>query len=629
VPSRMLFWALIVIGVAGVAAAQSKHILRIENSKHDFRAASQAGIRSTNVNDACVFCHTPHNAEAGGSLWNHKMSSADFPGYSSSTMKSQTGAIEPKDTSKLCLSCHDGTIAVGDTENNGTLRFLQGTDYSLQPGSAGKVGGERGYASDHPFAFTPAPSATIRTPPMGDPVQLDTNGRVQCTSCHDPHVEDIDPVEKDFLVKPNAESAICQSCHTIPGWQISAHRTVPDPLEDSRYGPDEGAQTAYTSVEKNACESCHTPHSAGTGERLLKFGETATCYQCHNGTVARLNIEQEFTGKRYVHPVTLAPTVHDADESPMSPRHPLPEASAGTPRHAECVDCHNPHYANATPAPSPQVGGALEGVSGITAEGTYVAQSTYQYEVCFKCHADSANKPQYFDTSTVGIGYGRNPQRQFDAGNPNRYNTRIEFGFSASLHPVVRPSNLAAGPGGDVPSLRQAPVNPGGGPMPGRVLTSTSLIECTDCHNNDTGRNLGASTGPEGPHGSDLPHLLERSNPLEPPPAMPGAISAGLVYSPSSYALCDKCHDVEGSILRDASFPYHREHVENDGAACSTCHDPHASSAPMLINFDLSIVGPSSSGLLQYIQTGPRQGQCYLTCHGVDHNPKQYGASTR
>jgi hypothetical protein len=68
--------------------------------------------------------------------------------------------------------------------------------------------------------------------------------------------------------------------------------------------------------------------------------------------------------------------------------------------------------------------------------------------------------------------------------------------------------------------------------------------------------------------------------------------------------------------------------VAIDGAACSTCHDPHASSAPMLINFDLNVVGPSSSGLLRYVRIGPRQGQCYLTCHGVDHNPKAYGGVT-
>jgi hypothetical protein len=45
----------------------------------------------------------------------------------------------------------------------------------------------------------------------------------------------------------------------------------------------------------------------------------------------------------------------------------------------------------------------------------------------------------------------------------------------------------------------------------------------------------------------------------------------------------------------------------------------------MMIDFDLTIVGPSSSGMLQYQRFGARNGTCYLTCHGKDHNPATYG----
>jgi predicted CXXCH cytochrome family protein len=271
------------------------------------------------------------------------------------------------------------------------------------------------------------------------------------------------------------------------------------------------------------------------------------------------------------------------------------------------------------------VNGAMAGVSGYSGARAFLPQATKEYEICFKCHSDSANKPQMADTSTVGIGFGRNPQRQFDIGSPNRYNTRVEFEFSASFHPVTRPSMLSAGPGGDVPSLRAQPVAPGGAPLPMRTLSPSSYIYCTDCHNNDSGRNLGQLTGPAGPHGSNLPHLLERASQMEMPPAMAGLAGAGAGYSPANYALCDKCHDVEGSVLLDQSFKGHSKHVRSEGAACSTCHAPHASNAPMLINFDRSIVAPSSSGRLEYRHTGLGQDTCFLTCHGVDHNPKQSG----
>jgi predicted CXXCH cytochrome family protein len=129
--------------------------------------------------------------------------------------------------------------------------------------------------------------------------------------------------------------------------------------------------------------------------------------------------------------------------------------------------------------------------------------------------------------------------------------------------------------------------------------------------------------GPAGPHGSNIPHLLERQSALEPPPATPGVASAGVPFSVSSYALCDKCHDVQNSIMRDASFKKHAEHIQQ-GAACATCHDPHASSAPMLINFDRSIVGPASNGVLQYTRTGLGHGTCTLTCHGQEHQGLAY-----
>jgi predicted CXXCH cytochrome family protein len=289
------------------------------------------------------------------------------------------------------------------------------------------------------------------------------------------------------------------------------------------------------------------------------------------------------------------------------------------------MDCHNAHYANNNPNQAPIVSGALLGVKGQSQGNSLLPIANNEYEICFKCHADSANRPQATDTGTGGIGFGRNPQRQFDAGNPNRANTRLQFTFGMSSHPVVRPGNLPSGPGGVVPSLRQAPVSPGGLPVPNRTLSASSYIYCSDCHNSDTGRNLGLGTsGTAGPHASNIPHLLERQSLLETPPALPGKTSAGAPFSVNNYGLCDKCHDVQNSILRDVSFKYHSAHTQNDGAACSTCHDPHASSSPMLINFDLSIVAPNSAGQLSYAQTGAGHGTCNLACHGQDHKNSVY-----
>jgi hypothetical protein len=67
-------------------------------------------------------------------------------------------------------------------------------------------------------------------------------------------------------------------------------------------------------------------------------------------------------------------------------------------------------------------------------------------------------------------------------------------------------------------------------------------------------------------------------------------------------------------------------------APCNTCHDPHGISITQgnstnnskLINFNTSVVSPNSAGLLRYESTGTFSGRCYLSCHGMNHNPCTY-----
>ena len=309
---------LVALGFGSIIYAQSNNKSAIINSKHDFRAGSSAQIRSASSNDACIFCHTPHNASPGSYLWNHRLSIRDFPVYSSSTMQSTVTAVQPQDVSKLCLSCHDGTIALGDTVNDGSIALVQGNGYALPANLASNLAGDQTYANDHPFGFVPQMSAETVTPPAGDAVRLDKSGKLQCTSCHDPHREDADTTTRKFLVKSNQASAVCLSCHQKIGWDVSAHNLTPDPLEDPRYAETQGAHTGYTGVRNNGCESCHRPHAPQVAQRLIKQVEENVCFQCHDGTVANRDIKTEFVSKTYKHPVLLTPSNHDASESPNS-----------------------------------------------------------------------------------------------------------------------------------------------------------------------------------------------------------------------------------------------------------------------------------------------------------------------
>jgi hypothetical protein len=72
--------------------------------------------------------------------------------------------------------------------------------------------------------------------------------------------------------------------------------------------------------------------------------------------------------------------------------------------------------------------------------------------------------------------------------------------------------------------------------------------------------------------------------------------------------------------------------VDGEDAPCAVCHDAHGSRQGVgLINFMLqdstgrTVVTPSQSqGRLEFISLGPGRGQCYLTCHGENHEPEEY-----
>jgi predicted CXXCH cytochrome family protein len=625
---------IIIFALGAAARGQGGSKALIVNSRHDFSVTSGSATRSMTETTTCVFCHTPHAATPNVPLWNHTATTGSSPQvYTSTTLRSTLTQATINDASKLCLSCHDGTVALGDTVNNGLIPFVQGTDYKLPASAAANLDKGVGFADDHPFAFLPTTGAEIRTPPAGDPVRLDAAGKMQCASCHNPHNPNGDATVGKFLVKSNLRSALCLTCHTKAGWDAASHRQPASSVNDGRYGPVQGAHTGYTGVSSNACESCHRPHSPAVGQRLLKFLEEDTCFKCHNGSVADAgrNIQAEFQTKAYRHPVNTTPSAHDASEGPASASFRLPETSAGAARHAECADCHNPHAANATTAAPPAAAGYQNKVRGITSSGAAISAALYQYEVCLKCHGDSANKPQFNDVGTTGVGYGRNPRRLTDQANPNRYNVRFEFNSTVAWHPVLTPRGLPTGSGGEAPSLRAAPMGLNGQPIPGRTLSASSQIYCSDCHSNDTGRNTLTGTGPVGPHGSNVVHLLERNYSYNSPPAVPGGTMGRVSYSSNAYALCNKCHDISGSTLQDVSFKEHDRHIVDAGASCSVCHDAHGinggntTNNSHLINFDLSIVGPEpDTGRLKYERTGFRAGRCYLMCHGKEHSPREY-----
>ena len=669
---------VIFLGLAGTARAQSDVI-----GSHDLSPGGTSPIKGT-LSGSCLYCHAPHsglNGKAGVAqtpLWNQKLSSVQsYTVYTSSTLVNTPNPSPPLGTdSTLCLSCHDGTVA----GSPGALVAYGRVAMTGQMNSADVFG--TNLSTMHPISFIlplkAAPdlvsSLTANPPATADQtgaVRL-INGNVECTSCHNPHVQNIDPNSPKFLVINNSSSALCLACHsTIPtgsgmgltksleaghgmmrafgapitasptssqanpltDWKTGIHATATNkvaaqvPLE-STSAVSKQASTAnkqvslgpYGSVARNGCASCHTPHNAQGANSLLQAVDDQVCLTCHNGSSnvspPISNVLAEMVAPKYGHSFSPGNTPHRPNES----------ALLNQSIHVTCVDCHNPHSSNrvVTFPGAPTIRPSQALVMGISAtDGTTVVNpAVNQYENCLRCHGSSTGQQ-----SNPNFGYL--PLRVVSASSP--LNVIPQFSASAtSSHPVTHDSNSPL----SQPSLRPHTLDLDGR-TPGRSMDTRLL--CTDCHNSDDNREAGGN-GPNGPHGSTFRHILERRYEFAQAPA-PGKLVTNLFPNPSlsaeggasggPYALCAKCHDL-AQILNNTSFSEHARHIKQDGFSCSVCHTAHGMGAlsgsisgERLVNFDVKVVAPNGAAPISYNRAA---NSCSLVCHNHPHQPQSPAA---
>lgn len=591
---------------------------------HNLSPVSGASVYSQG-SLGCTFCHAPHSGVANvNALWNQKLSTSAYAPYNSTTYHQQGNTQPPLGlTSSLCLSCHDGTVAVGQSAAYGKLPTV-GTMNAIDSFGTTLTG-------SHPFSLvTPLKDAAnlqaslVTQGKTADPtgaVKL-INGNVECTSCHDPHVQSIDKIAQTFLVRDSSNAQMCLACHDpnrtmtgqvnpLAGWTNSIHQTATNQVSaDAHVGP-------YGTVAQNACSSCHMTHDSVAPARLLRPATpamigtdptTQACVTCHNGgtyvSPVAPNIMAEFA--KAGHPLPAGNNVHDANEPGVLINN----------RHATCVDCHNAHASTQMtvfPAP-PTLRPPQTGATGISSsDGTTVlTPAINQFETCLRCHGTGPGKQRQ-------LVYGYSPMRVVvNAADP--LNEIPEFAATAtSSHPVMhdRSSPLPQ------PSLLTNMLNENG------TLSGRSMgvrIFCTDCHNSDDNREFGG-TGAAGPHGSANSHILERNYQFS-QAAVPGATVTNLFPNPDlstagPYSMCAKCHDLT-QILANTSFSQHSFHVSQEGFTCSTCHTAHGMGATSptvsgerMINFDAKVVAPNGTAPISY---NHGTNTCTLTCHNAAHN---------
>ena len=539
----------------------------IVNSKHNLSVSGPGTVKASSENEICIFCHTPHNSSPQKPLWNRQDPASNYTLYTSTTTDATIG--QPDGSSVLCLSCHDGTIALGNVLSRTTPIQMIGGVTTMPSGNTNLT---KDMSNDHPISFVYNSTLVTIDGQLNNPASLTglvklENQKMQCISCHDPHKN----LFNKFLAATNEYSVLCQYCHNTTYWSATSHNISNSTWNGS--GTDPWPHTEFASVSRNACENCHNPHNANGKKRIRNYQqEENNCYSCHNANVAAKNIQTEFT-KLYKHNVAGYLEVHDPEEP-----------NVVLTKHVECEDCHNPHASNNQSASPPDVNGFLIGVKGVNTNGTAVNPSQYEYEVCYRCHADSPDKPS---SPTVRQIAQNNVRMEFDLSNP-------------SFHPVE-----GAGVNPNVPSL----ISP---------YTISSKIYCSNCHASD------GTGSPKGPHGSIYPQILK----------MQYLTGDNITESAAAYALCYSCHNRNTIINSSGSFgqKIHRKHIVSDNTSCNVCHDPHGISSSQgnltnnthLINFNTSIVSPDGLGRLRFEDTGTFSGRCYLICHGRNHNPSFY-----
>jgi predicted CXXCH cytochrome family protein len=321
----------------------------VTNTRHNLSVTAPAPIvpgpvvTATSESQVCAFCHTPHGATnfPGAPLWNRTLSGEFYDVYTSESLDAEDlGTVsQPAGSSKLCLSCHDGTLALSTVNvlgnrvgvtvaltNTGAGDTMP-TGAGVSTGNTRVLGGPMGtdLTNDHPISFTfdtplaaadgelwdPASTAwlSVRSAGVFPQLPLEPTGpsgepQVQCATCHDPHVEGTDlgqslkflrghrlqlnqPVQGSY--RPQLDM-ICLGCHDKEGWAGSAH--ADQLVANETYTAAGAASREFPTalpVWQAGCLNCHDPHTVEGARRLQRDGVDSlanaaveeTCFRCH------------------------------------------------------------------------------------------------------------------------------------------------------------------------------------------------------------------------------------------------------------------------------------------------------------------------------------------------------------
>ncbi len=264
-------------GINGSVHDLRRHNMPLPQAKTGYQSKNATATGNDYLDRLCIFCHAPHHSykllgDTNGTgpesatadfkylpLWNHKQTVASFTQYNpgpdapdadlsmkgpQSVSGSLSTFVRVTSVSLLCLSCHDGSVAInefGNTWQDPRSRSGGGdyidSEYAI--GYAGP-GGTIGYLQNHhPISFSYDAVSSF----------------------------DLEILPMDVATYEHTPDAIYGAANQI-------NVAVDQPIQNYLYGAD----------HKMECATCHAVHNTGnTGEKLLYVSDQNSnlCFTCH------------------------------------------------------------------------------------------------------------------------------------------------------------------------------------------------------------------------------------------------------------------------------------------------------------------------------------------------------------
>lgn len=437
----------------------------VTGTKHNLSMYGPGAIRSNaSTTEVCVFCHTPHFSRPGTPLWNKRDPGTTYTIYGTATLTVNNTMGQPTGSSRLCLSCHDGTIAIGALLNAPgaavaqTLEMLgvdSGTG-ALTSTSASNIGSD--ISNDHPISFSYSSSYPLNSE-IKDPGENNANiapavlknGSVQCASCHDPHSKTYPKFLRSALNPATGDygAQLCNLCHAKEYWNDTdapIHRKEdtftwtgsfipdPNPWEPNDLG-SAGAATTLSGVINSTAVTIPVISTIGfpsTGRMKIDnelIDYTGTTADSFTGATRGVG---GTTAQNY--PTGAAVTGNDYTDDNLK-------------MHG-CLSCHRSH------------GGAVgkQLLKGRDADNINKPMVAEEW-TCLNCH----NGPNGKMSNDGGTTFIKDIEAAVDADtSTNKHNIKGVYG----LHKSERFSTGS-------PEVREAPAN----------LGDNRHVECQDCHN--------------------------------------------------------------------------------------------------------------------------------------------------